>query len=166
MSHLWNFSWTSNLEFMNCVPWYEMVKNIPIKNSNLKFPCHVFQVLSKTILELSEIEWLDACLEYFYPYAKKIYKQHRGHVTGEKVKKKHVSFLNKFIDPAINAEHNRGKYICGECSENFTSFDVFKKHVSHHYVTTVKENTSREDLVETEITQAGKYLELFKSQLS
>ena len=116
-------------------------------------------VLSKTILEPNEIEWLNERLDYFYPYAKKIWKQHRGHITGEKVKKKHASFFNKFIDPTINIEHNRGKYKCGECFGNFTSFETLKTHLSHHHSIKVdSENASRDDVTEEEKTEEGKYL--------
>ena len=107
-----------------------MVINIQTKSSdvNSKYLYHLFQVLSKTILEPSKIEWLDACLDYFHCHAKKIYKQHRGHITGEKVKKKHASFLNKFIDTSINT-------------------DIMKVN---------SENKSGKDLAEGEVTEAGK----------
>ena len=55
-------------------------------------------ILKKYELDCNEIIWIQNTILYFYQQTKKIWKQHKGKVTGMKVQNKHSKFLDKFID--------------------------------------------------------------------
>ena len=59
-----------------------------------------------------ENKWLVDNVAYFCLRAKKLWKQHRGKVTGLNVQKKHSTFLEKYI------EHNLLPCSCPNCSQS------------------------------------------------
>ena len=49
-----------------------------------------------------EIEWLEKNIAFFFFRASKIWKQHRGKVTGINVQNKHAKFFDKLIDSNLS----------------------------------------------------------------
>ena len=59
-----------------------------------------------------EIKWLMDTVAYFCLHAKRIWKQHRGKVSGPNVQKKHSKFFDKYI------EANLLPCTCPNCSQS------------------------------------------------
>ena len=55
-------------------------------------------ILKKYDLDCNEINWIENTVSYFYKNARRIWKQHKGRVTGLKVQNQHSKFLDLFID--------------------------------------------------------------------
>ena len=80
--------------------------------------CHWIKLNVFLSLELDceEVKWLEQKINNFTIIAKKIWKQHRGLVTGTNVKIKHTGFFNKLFDithiSKCNCYKCQGKYKC------------------------------------------------------
>ena len=55
-------------------------------------------ILKKYDLDCLEIEWLTNTVDYFYLNTTKIWRKHRGRVSGLNVQKQHAKFFKDYID--------------------------------------------------------------------
>ena len=62
-------------------------------------------------LDCLEIEWLKKTIGFFCLNAKRIWKKHRGKVTGHNVQNQHANFFDRYIDAS-----NLSPCTCAKCS--------------------------------------------------
>ena len=99
-------------------------------------------VLFKSEFDCNEKKWLDETITYFRTNTIRIWKKHKGRVSGLQVQNKHAAFFNKQIDAS-----NLSKCNCENCSGSLEEDNTSSQSINPEKDIYTK-NVTQDDLID------------------